>query len=165
MDYSRLFSSKRVMLFPISKNSSYFQVTGCCFVTFVWCYSIGEMRKCFNCDLRGTSIFPQCEKGSNILATIYVCQWIEALHDFPCICALRFKQRNSILILHSFLVDMQWYRHLIAAFYLTLQQDKNKDGSQKNPIHHRRLEVCENLDSLNKLVYFGFSNNLLLNFQ
>ena len=29
---------------------------------------------------------PPCEKGSNILATIYVCQWVQALRAFPCIC-------------------------------------------------------------------------------
>ena len=44
MDYSRLFSFRHAMLSSMSTNSSDFKVTGCCLVTFVWCYSIGEMR-------------------------------------------------------------------------------------------------------------------------
>ena len=83
MDYSRMFSLKHVML-----SCADFQVTDCCLVTFVWCYSIGEMRKCFNYVLRRTSTFPQCEKGSNILATIYVCQWVQELHCFAYICRI-----------------------------------------------------------------------------
>ena len=71
----------------MSTNSSDFQVTGCCLVTFV-CYSKGEMRKCLDYDLRRTSIFPQREKGSNILATVCVCQWVQALPDFQCICRM-----------------------------------------------------------------------------
>ena len=63
---------------------------------FLWSYSIGEMRKCFNCDLRAT-IFPQCEmKGSNILGTIYVCQWVHALCDFPCICRITTRTLDSV---------------------------------------------------------------------
>ena len=96
MDYLRLFSLKHAMLSSMNTNSSYFQVTGCYLVTFVWCYSICEMRKCFNFDLRGTSIFPQCEKGSNVLATIYVCQWVQALHDFPCICRITTMTIDSL---------------------------------------------------------------------
>ena len=150
MDYSHLFSLKHVKL-----SCAVFQVTSFCLVTFVWCYSIGEMRKWFNYDLRRTSKFPQCEKGSNILTTIYVCQRVQALHDFAYICpiqdiwfcVLSFKQRNSIWMLrHLFLVDMQWYRHFIAQSHLTLH--KEKDGLLKNPIHCRRCEVCENLVSL-----------------
>ena len=83
MDYSRLFSSKHVML-----SCADFKVTGYCLVTFVWCHSIGEIRKCFNYDLKRTSIFPQCEKVSNILATIHVCQWVQVLHDFAYICRI-----------------------------------------------------------------------------
>ena len=76
MDYSRLFSLKHVMLYCAD-----FQVTGCCLVTFVWCYSIGVIRKCFNYDLRRTSIFPQCEKGSNI----YICLLIGSSIAWFCI--------------------------------------------------------------------------------
>ena len=95
MDYSRLFSLKYAMLSSMSTNSSDFQVTGCCLVafTFVWGYSIGEMRKCVNYDLRRTSIPPprlpcENEKGSNILETIYIGQWVQSLHDFPWICRM-----------------------------------------------------------------------------
>ena len=96
MGYSRLFSLKHAMLSSMSTNSSDPQVTGCCLVTFVWCYSIGEMRKCLNYDLRRASLFPQCEKGSHILATIYVCKWVQALHDFPCICRMITRTLDSV---------------------------------------------------------------------
>ena len=143
MDYSLLFSLKHVML---SCN---------CLVTFVWCFSIGEMQKCFNYDLRRTSTFPQCEKGSNILATIYVCQLVQALHDFAytCrtydtwFCVLSFKQRNSIRMLHLFLVDMQWYRHFIAQFYLILHKDK--DDSKRTPYTIDALKSVKILSAFN----------------
>ena len=91
-----LFSLKHAILCSMSTNSSDLQVTGCCLVTFVLCYSIGEIRKCFNYDLRRTSIFPQCEKGSNILATIYVCQLVQALHDFPCSCRITTRELDYV---------------------------------------------------------------------
>ena len=40
------FSPPHVMLSSMSTNSTDFQVKGCCLVTFVWCYSKGEMQKC-----------------------------------------------------------------------------------------------------------------------
>ena len=61
MGYSRLFRLMHAILSSVSTNSSDFQVIGCCLVTFVCCYSISEMRKRLNYDLRSTSIFPQCE--------------------------------------------------------------------------------------------------------
>ena len=87
---------KACMLSSMSTNSSDFQVTGCCLVTFVRCYSTGEIRKCFNYDLKRTSIFSHCEKSSNILATIYVCQWVQPLHDFPCICCITTRTLDSV---------------------------------------------------------------------
>ena len=96
MDFSHLFSSKHAMLSSMSTNSSDFRMTGCCLITFVSCYSIGEMRKCLSNDLRRTLIFPQCEKGSNVLATICVCQWVQAPQDFPCICRMTTGTLDSV---------------------------------------------------------------------
>ena len=82
IDYSSLFSLKHAMLSSMSTNSSDFQVTGCCPVTFVWCYSMSEMRKCLNSDLRRTAIFPQCETlwsnamwHHNKLCLFWIRQW------------------------------------------------------------------------------------------
>ena len=49
-----------------------------------------------NYDLRGTSISLQCDKGSNILATIYVCQRVQALQDFPPICRITTRTLDSV---------------------------------------------------------------------
>ena len=54
----------------------------------------------------------QYGKGSNILATIYAYQWVQALQLGTWFCALKFKQLNPIWILHLFLVDMQWYTRI-----------------------------------------------------
>ena len=153
MGYSRLLSLQHIMLFSMSTNTSDFQVTGHCLVTFVWCYFICEMWKCLNYDLRRTSTFLQCEEGSNILAQICVCQWAQALHDFPCICLIttrtfdfrRWGSNNEIRF-EICINFREWYGNVIAAFYLTLQKDK--DGSSKNPIHHWVPEVSEILNNL-----------------
>ena len=120
-----------------------------------WCYSIGEMRKCPNYNLRRTSISPRYDKGSNILATIHVCQWVQALHDFPricCIttrfCALRFKQRISIWILHLAFNASGDVNVLI----LTYTSFHLPDG----------LMPC---DIITSFFYFEFSNDFLLDLQ
>ena len=137
MDHNGLLTLVFLAMLPsMSTNSSDFNVIGYYLVKFVWCYSISCMRKCRNYGLRRTTIFyPQCEKkGSNILETIYVCQWVPVLRDFPCICRLTTRTLDSVrwgsnnvefdLNVHLFLVDMQWYKHFIARFYLILQKDK-----------------------------------------
>ena len=137
------------------QNSSDFRVTGCCLVTFVWCDSIGAMRKCFVYDVSRTLIFPQCEKGSNILATIYVCQWVQALHDFPCIYRITTRTLHSVFwgsnneFRFEFYIYF-WYicNDLVkASFHVTLQKIKM--------VHKRTPYAIDALKSMTILTAFS----------
>ena len=144
----------------------HFKVTGCCLVTFVWCYSIGEVRKCLNHDLRKTSIFPPCEKGSNIQAKIYVCQWVQALHAFPSFCRMTTRTLDSVRsnnwIRFEFYIDFWLICSDIgmSQLHFILHQKKIKMVHKRTTIHHRRLEVCETT-----CVNFEFNHDLLLDLQ
>ena len=66
-NFSRLCSLKHAMLSSISTRSYNFQVTGCCLVTSVWCYFIGEMQKCLSYDIRETEIFRWVKRRARTL--------------------------------------------------------------------------------------------------
>ena len=65
-------------------------------------------------------------------------------------CALKFKQRNSIWISYLILVGVQWYRHFIAPFYLTLQK-------KVKMVHNRTPYTTDALKSVQILTTFNAS--------